>query len=190
MPELQLHAIDTYTEYTDGFSNRLGAMLDSLGFRAHGRLTILAKWMDFTPGGVKLCLDNDRPPKQEKAIDALAAALLTNIKTKFPDVLTNQEVIKRYLLNGGPMPLPEGRVAHTDDHDIDAITKGRIFVRIDQVAKDMGIQRVFDEIDDAQMLTAYYKVVLLLKENRMDLDNEGATRTLEALIELARKNLL
>lgn len=181
---------EAYTEYTEGFSRRLTMMLDSLGFRDHGRLTVLAKWMDFTPGGVKLCLDNDRPPKQEKAMDALVAALLTNIKTKYPTLATDEVALKRYLLNGGVNPLPKGRVEQADDHDVDPITKGRIFLRLDEVAKNMGIQRVFDELDDAQILKAYYKVVGLVKENRMDLESDGATRTLEALIELAQKNLL
>lgn len=157
--------------YRSGFSERANNLLDQLDIRERGRQSLIARWCNMTPRGVKDMLDNDRCPKEQNFKSFVET--LSNEATLKSLELTKSE-IARYLLHGIYASQTTGKKSSR------ALT-AKIHVTVHQIGIDNGIN-IFEDLSSNELETVLNMTDNYIEQFNVSLDSPAFKDSIRAAI--------
>lgn len=173
-----------------GFASRFDAICDQLGMKKFGRTKFFNDISGLSWSGAKSCLEEDRPPKRERAIHSTANAISELLKQQCK-ITVSVEDVEVYLLTGeGPLSANlntdvSDTVNTFVNWDVSHIPKsyqGQVLTLIDKAAREMDIN-VFTDIDERQYEILTQKMTTHCFENYGQELQDSADPKLKELIQ-------
>jgi hypothetical protein len=184
-----------------GFAKRFDTICDELGMKKFGRTKFFNDISGLSWSGAKSCLEDDRPPKRERALHSASSAIAELLK-QHCKITVAVEDVEIYLLTGdGPLNTNfkmgvSGTVLPAAIWDISHIPKsyqGQVLTLIDKTAREMNIN-VFTDIDERQYEILTQKLTMhSFTKYGQDLQNSAdhqLKELIQSMIVVASANLL
>jgi hypothetical protein len=176
-------------KHSSGFAARLTRVLQQAQVKEYGRLSLLARETELTPGGARLMFSEDRPPKQLAAYLRLLDALCRLLADA--DIDVDSSALSAYLLDGSEDPL---NLESTEDVEailgqIDAVYVAKIYVLIDKLASQSHID-LYKDIETDTLRELYNRVLRYCIAQDMDAESEDLKDIIISSFKLAKANLL
>ncbi len=180
-------------KHVGGFADRLNITLSYAGIGEYGKLTALARYSELTPSGVKLLFQNDRPPQHLHKFELMTGALTEQIYS-FSGRRIKLRQLQEYLLYNSKSPfsdfdtIPEIRSSELLE-EFDTVYLGRIYIFMDEVAKENGIS-LFKDLESGAIKRIVDRVLLLFSEDSMDLKSDTTRELVKSMILLGKSGML
>lgn len=147
----------TVKPYLSGFASRFHALCDILELKRFGRTKFLESVSHLSWSGAKACLDEDRPPKREIALNSTAVELSKLLKQRRRLNVTPKNV-EDYLVTGlGPLEkyiqvdldASSGARVLWDISQIPSSFNAQVMLLIHKIANEMKID-IFSDLEEQQ----------------------------------------
>jgi len=185
--------------YLAGFAIRFHALCDILEMKKFGRTKFLTRISQLSWSGAKACLDEDRPPKRELAINSASLEISKLLKQQRRINVTPKDVEDYLVVGSGPL---ESQIQINDDKEMGARLawdisqipysfNAQVMLMIHKVGNEMDID-VFTELEEQQLellnrkmtIHCYYSDI----DNNMESD-ESLKELIRSMIIVARAKL-
>ncbi len=180
-------------KHLPGFAARLETALPFSGIHEYGKLSALARFTDMSAAGVKLLFSHDRPPRHLNKFRMLTQGLVEQIRSHSGRGI-KQNQLSDFLLYNSRSPFTEserfpGISSREAFEEFDTVFLGRIYVFIDEVAKENGIN-MFQDLQPGMLKIIIDRVLLLFSEQKADLKSKSTKELVKSTILLGQAGML
>lgn len=180
-------------KHLPGFAERLETALPFGGINEYGKLSALARFTGMSAAGVKLLFSNDRPPRHLRKFRLLTQGLIEQFLSHSGRGVT-QNQLSDYLLYNSRSPFAEldrfpGISSREAVEEFDTVFLGRIYVFIDEVSKENGIN-MFQDLQQGMLKVIIDRVLLLFSERKADINNQSTRELVKSTILLGQAGML
>jgi hypothetical protein len=134
------------------FAHALEKLLDEMGLKQHGRLSITAGWAGITPSGMRRAMDRDSCLRADH-LEGLVTGLVEGLEQKGHAV--SREAVSKFLMGAGPYPVG---TRQTSGGTLSVADGGELLVFLHGVAASKGV-KLFAEFDASRIDRVIEKLI-------------------------------